>query len=186
MLRISLLPLVCLLISGSALAQLGNDWKINEKESYIIFIAKNLGMSVSGKITGMQVTGDYNATNLLTSKLTGSLDVATIDTGIDLRNNHLRSNDYFDAKKYPKIIFKTKSITSEGGVLVATGDLTIKGVTREEKIKFTVERKGATRTFTGDITILRKNYELGGNSTLVMADTIRVRVFVVFELTVKG
>lgn len=178
-----LLLLITGLITGVTSAQ--TDWKIKSDESYIVFIAKNLGLSVSGKITGMQVTGHYDADNVMNSKLTGTLQVSTINTGIDLRDNHLRSADYFDAKKYPTIKFQTKSITTEGSALVALGDLTIKGVTREEKIKFTVERKGNTRIFTGDITIQRRDYEVGSNSTLVMADTIRVRVFVVFESTAK-
>jgi polyisoprenoid-binding protein YceI len=161
------------------LAQSAENLKINEKDSYIIFIAKNLGVSVSGKISGMKVTGHYDEGNILQSKLTGTLDVTTLNTGIDLRDNHLRSKDYFDAKKHSTITFNTKSIITEGSSLVAIGDLTIKGVTKEERIKFTVERKEAVRIFTGDITIQRRDYKLGGNSALVMADTIRVRVFVV-------
>lgn len=165
-----------------SVSQPGQAWKINEKESHIIFIAKNFGMTVTGKMSGMKVTGEYHDDNILGSKLEGSLDVATIDTGIGARDNHLRSSDYFDAKKFPTIKFKTTSITTEGAVLVATGLLTIKGVTKEEKIKFTVERNGHQRIFKGDITVLRRNYELGGNTTLIMADTIRVRLQVVFEL----
>lgn len=167
-------------ITGSSQTQL-RDWKINETESYVIFIAKNLGLSVTGKISGMTVSGYYNEENVTESRLTGSIDVATLDTKIELRDNHLKSSDYFDAKKYPKITYTITSIQAEAGTLIATGDLTIKGVVRKEKIKFTVERKGESRVFTGDITIQRKDYELGSNSTLVMADTIRVRVFVVFE-----
>jgi polyisoprenoid-binding protein YceI len=164
-------------------AQKASDWKINPKESYIIFIAKNLGVSVNGKMTGMKVTGHYNEANVLESKLTGTLDVSTLNTGIDLRDKHLRSPDYFNAEQYPTITFRTKSIVTEGSSLVAIGDLTIKDITKEERIKFTVQRKEASRIFTGDITIQRRDYEVGSNSTLVMADTIRVRVFVVFELT---
>lgn len=170
----------------SGLAQSLDNWKINEKDSYVIFIAKNLGLNVTGKITGMKVSGHYDEANILQSKLTGTLDVATINTGVDLRDNHLRSNDYFDIEKYPRISFKTKSIITEGSSLVAIGDLTIKGVTKEERIKFAVERKDAMRIFTGDIIIQRRDYELGGNSALVMADTIRVRVFVVLEPISKG
>lgn len=168
------------------LAQALGNWKINEKDSYIIFVAKNLGLSVNGKITGMKVSGHYDEASVLQSKLTGTLEVATINTGIELRDNHLRSNDYFDVKKYPNITFKTKSIITEGSSLVAIGDLTIKGVTKEERIKFTIERKETQRVFMGDITIQRRDFELGGNSALVMADTIRVRVFVVFEPVIKG
>lgn len=178
-----ILFLACCLPLGALHAQKADAWRINPKQSYIIFIAKNLGISVNGKMTGMKVTGHYNEANVLESKLIGTLDVSTLNTGVTLRDNHLRSPDYFNAEKYPTIMFRTKSIVKEGSSLVAIGDLTIKGITKEEHIKFSVERKEASRIFTGDITIQRRDYEVGSNSTLVMADTIRVRVFVVFELT---
>jgi polyisoprenoid-binding protein YceI len=184
MLRI--ITLIFHFVFAVAFAQTPGNWKFNQKESHVIFIAKNLGLNVSGKITGMQVTGHYDEANVLESKLIGTLDVSTINTGIDMRDNHLRSDDYFDVKKYSTITFRTKSIITEGSALVAIGDLTIKGVTKEERIKFTVERKEALRVFTGDIIIQRRDYELGGNTALVMADTIRVRVFVVFEPVLKG
>ena len=181
-----ILFIFCCLIIGVSQAQTVGDCKMSEKDSYVIFIAKNLGLNVSGKITGMKVTGHYNEANILESNLTGTLDVNTLNTGIDLRDNHLRSSDYFDVKKFPTITYKIKSIVEEGSSLVAIGDLTIKGVTKEERIKFTVQRKDASRIFTGDVTIQRRDYELGSNSAIVMADTIRVRVFVVFEPVLKG
>ena len=70
-------------------------WQFSEKESSVIFIAKNLGMKVSGKITGMKFTGVYNSENIFESKLMGTVDVSTIDTQIEARDNHLKSSDYF-------------------------------------------------------------------------------------------
>ena len=170
----------------TSLAQVQTDWKIKEESSYIVFVAKNVGLQVSGKISGMKINGQFDEADIRQSKLTGTLDVATIDTGIKLRDNHLRSDDYFDVKKFPTITFQTTSIVAEGSTLLAIGNLTIKGVTKEEKLTFTAEQKGDMRIFTGDITIQRRDYELGGKSALVMADKIRVRVFVVFQRVVKG
>ena len=159
----------------------GQSWKLNEKESFIVFIAKNLGMSVSGKISGMKVTGDYNDENLFVSNFTGSIDVPTIDTQITMRDKHLKSDDYFDVNKYPKITFKSKEIVKDGSALKAVGYLTIKGVTKEVGITFSVQKEQKKHTIVGNVTIQRKDFDLGSNSTVMMADVIKVRIIAVFE-----
>jgi polyisoprenoid-binding protein YceI len=174
---------VILMITGTAMIQVayGQTWKLNEKESHIIFIAKNLGMKVSGKISGMKVTGNYNDENIFASTFVGSIDVSTIDTKITLRDNHLRSSDYFDVEKYPIILFKSKEIIRAGSALKVIGDLTIKGVTKETEVTFTVQKAGNKHTLVGNVTIQRKDYDLGSNTTVIMADTIQVRIIAVFE-----
>ena len=180
--RLPLITVTLILSAYSLIAQTSNvaQWKLNSNESSVSFIAKNLSLKVSGKITGMKVQTDYNPTNILSASFEGSVDVATIDTNISLRDNHLRSPDYFDAKKYPKISFKSKSVSEEGSVLAVVGDLTIKGVTKEVKILFTVKRDVVYHKFIGDITIQRKDFHLGSNSTLIMADVVKIRIFAAF------
>jgi polyisoprenoid-binding protein YceI len=162
----------------NALAQ---DWKLSEKESFVVFIAKNLGLKVSGKISGMKVTGKYNNENIFTSSFIGSIDVSTIDTQIKLRDDHLKSNDYFDVAQYPIITFKSKTITEVGSALNVIGDLTIKGITKEIVITFTVQRNGNKHTILGNVTIQRNDFHVGSSTTLIMADTIQVRIVAVFE-----
>ena len=64
------------------------------------------------------------------SKLTASIDTASVDTGIAQRDEHLRSADFFDAEKFPKMTFLAKKVAMDGNALKITGDLTIKGITR--------------------------------------------------------
>lgn len=157
------------------------SWKLKESESSIVFIAKNLGMNVSGKISGMKVIGSYNDKDIFASNFIGSIDVSTIDTKIELRDNHLKSDDYFDVEKYPTITFKSKKIVEAGSTLKVIGDITIKGVTKEIGITFAVERKENKHTLVGNVTIQRKDFDLGSRTTLIMADIILVRIFAVFE-----
>lgn len=172
---------VVAIITVVAQSAFGQDWKLSEKESYIVFIAKNLGMNVSGEISGMKVIGSYNDKDIFASNFVGSIDVSTIDTKIELRNNHLKSDDYFDVEKFPTITFKSKRIIEAGSTLKVIGDLTIKGVTKEIGFTFTVERKENKHTLVGNVTIQRKDFDLGSRTTLIMADTILVRIFAVFE-----
>lgn len=177
--RIAVVIMIVTVVVQSAV---GQDWKLNEKESSVIFIAKNLGMKVSGKMAGMKVTGNYDDENIFASRFVGTIDVSTIDTQITMRDNHLKSNDYFDVNKYPIITFKSKEIAEAGSSLKAVGDLTIKGVTKEVAIIFTVQKTGDKKhTLVGNVTIQRKDFDLGGNATVIMADTIQVRIIAVFE-----
>lgn len=69
------------------------------------------------------------------------IDAASIDTGHAVRDQHLRSGDYFDVEKFPAITFKSNSLRFEGDSLVAaTGDLTIMGVTKPVTLSVTLFR----------------------------------------------
>ncbi len=64
------------------------------------------------------------------TKINADIDVATIDTGNGDRDKHLKSPDFFDAAKFPKITFVSKKVTGTPDKLKLTGDLTIRGVTK--------------------------------------------------------
>jgi polyisoprenoid-binding protein YceI len=65
--------------------------------------------------------------------------IESIDTGVEPRNAHLRTADFFDAAKYPEMTFKSTSITRKGkDQYVMTGDFTLKGVTKQVSLPFTL------------------------------------------------
>lgn len=67
-----------------------------------------------------------------TASVDATIDATTIDTGVDKRDEHLRSADFFDVAKYPTVTFKSKKVEGAGaGKLKVTGDLTMHGVTKE-------------------------------------------------------
>lgn len=67
-----------------------------------------------------------------TASIEATIDTSTIDTGVDKRDEHLRSADFFDVAKYPTITFKSKKVEAAGpGKLKVRGDLTMHGVTKE-------------------------------------------------------
>jgi len=107
-----------------------------------------------GTIGGFKADIHFDTDNLSASHISGSVDVSTIDTGIEKRDEHLRSEDYFHEEKYPKITFSSGSITKEGDTYVMTGKLKIKDVEREEKITFTY----VDNIFKAETTIQASNY----------------------------
>jgi len=82
-----------------------------------------------GKISG---TVEYDPANVGATRIEAQIDVKGLSTRNDQRDTHLRSAEFFDAEKFPTITFVSKSVTAAGaGHLKVTGDLTIKGVTKQ-------------------------------------------------------
>ena len=105
-------------------------------------------------------------------RVSATIEVQSIDTAIENRDNHLRSADFFDAEKYPQITFKSKEVRQNDGTSVLIGDLTIHGVTKEIALPFTLKGpiqgpSGKTRIgFEAGTVINRKDYGLNWSKTI--------------------
>ena len=163
---------VTLTIPGLALA---TTWNIDPDHSTVGFKIRHLMVSnVNGHFTTYSGSIEVNEADITKSKVNVSIDAASIDTNVTKRDDHLRSPDFFDVAKYPKITFVSKSISKAGpDRLQVKGDLTIHGVTKE--VVLDVEgptpeskdpwgniRKGATAT----TKINRKDFGLNWNAAL--------------------
>ncbi|SOC08910.1 polyisoprenoid-binding protein YceI [Ureibacillus xyleni] len=118
------------------------NWIIDQSHSQVGFEVKHMMVS---KVKGDfgSYTADINATDLTdltTAQISFSFDVASINTRSEDRDNHLRSADFFDVEKYPKITFQSTNIEKSGDDYKVTGDLTIKDVTKP--VTFEVEYGG--------------------------------------------
>ncbi len=107
-------------------------WNIDTAHSEIGFKIKHLVIStVSGKFSSFegQLNGDIDKLTAATISFTA--DINSIHTGNEQRDGHLKSADFFDAEKFPKLSFASTSIESKGGDEYAvTGNLTIKDTTK--------------------------------------------------------
>jgi polyisoprenoid-binding protein YceI len=133
-LTLSVLALVVLLGVGNSLAAAQTEnWRLDPPHSAAQFAVRHLGIStVRGTFT--KVTGDvqYSAADPGKSLLDVTIDAASVDTRVEMRDNDLRSPHFLDTAKYPTITFKSKRVEAAGvGNLKVTGDLTIHGVTKE-------------------------------------------------------
>jgi polyisoprenoid-binding protein YceI len=119
------------LLPVSALAQT-QSWEADPVHSHVGFSVRHMMISnVKGEFTKYSAKVQTER-DLTKSTVDVSIDVASINTGNAQRDGHLKSPDFFDAAKFPKITFKSKKIVKAGkdGFKV-TGDLTIKGKTKE-------------------------------------------------------
>jgi polyisoprenoid-binding protein YceI len=112
-------------------------YKIDPAHSSAQFSIRHMMITnVRGGFSGLQGAIVYDPNDLSQSSIEAVIDTATIKTMDDQRDAHLKSADFLDAEKYPKITFKSRKITPAGdGELNVTGDLTIHGVTKEVVLK---------------------------------------------------
>lgn len=106
-------------------------WTLDPVHSAVTFSVKH--MMVTTVRGGMQIRDfdlDFNPDDLAASSVRVSMDVASIDTGQEMRDNHLRSADFFDAERFPTIEFVSTRIEPDGDEYAIHGDLTIRGVSR--------------------------------------------------------
>ena len=118
-------------------------WKVDPIHSSVAFEVKHMMIAtVRGHFS--EFAGTLEAAEDPTqSRVYGTVNVASIDTGNAERDAHLRSSDFFDADRYPEIRFASTRVAHvEGGTYNVWGDLTIKDVTREVEITATVEGAG--------------------------------------------
>jgi polyisoprenoid-binding protein YceI len=155
-------------------------WNLQPVQSSVNFKIKNAGLWVNGSLQGLTASLHFEPNNLAMASISGSVQVKTLDTGIGLRNKHLRSDDYFHEAKFPLIQFAATSISKEGNFYKAKGKLTIKDISKPVDIPFTFEEKGKTGVFKAEFSLNRRDYGVGGNSW-----TLSDEVFISIILTAE-
>jgi polyisoprenoid-binding protein YceI len=109
-----------------------STYKIDPAHSTAHFVIRHMMITnVRGNFTGLAGTVVYDAANPAASSVEVDIDANTLSTGDANRDGHVKSADFLDVAKYPTIVFKSKSVVSNGDGLSVTGELTIHGVTKE-------------------------------------------------------
>jgi polyisoprenoid-binding protein YceI len=162
-------------------------WTIDPAHTTVGFVARHLMITkVRGRFTG--VSGAITiAEDPLQSSVEATIDLASVDTGDQQRDAHLRSADFFDVEHHPTMAFRSTGVKQDGRSFVVQGDLTIKGVTRP--VELDVEFEGAgpdpwggTRAaFSATTDVNRKDWGLEWNVTLetgglLVSDKIRLEL----------
>ncbi len=110
-----------------------NIWKSDSTHSAAEFSVRHMMISsVRGRFKDLDVTYTGNPDDFTSGKARVEIDTGSVETMDKDRDNHLRSEDFFNSEKYPKMVFESKKIEKVGdGRYKITGDLTIRGVTKE-------------------------------------------------------
>ncbi len=106
-------------------------WKADPVHSEIAFSARHLMVSkIRGRFTRYDVT-IVTSEDPLASTVSASIDLASIDTGFEMRDDHLRSAEYLGVERYPTMSYRSTGIRSHDSGWVIDGDLTLHGVTHQ-------------------------------------------------------
>ena len=144
----------------------------------LIFKVKNFGFNTSGFFTGINGAIQFDPANAAAASFDVTVDANTINTDNDSRDNHLREESYFDVKNHPDMHFVSTKVapSNKSGSFVMTGNLTIKTTTKSISFPFTATASGDGYVFTGDFKINRKDFNVGGSSTI--SDNVDVSLIV--------
>jgi polyisoprenoid-binding protein YceI len=114
-------------------------WNLDPAHSTAEFKVRHMMISwVKGKFTGLTGTLSLHESDHTLHEVDATIDVSSITTGADDRDNHLKSAEFFDAEKFPTLTFKSTAVKAKGkGEFSVTGDLTMHGVTKP--VTFAVE-----------------------------------------------
>ena len=103
------------------------------------FGVRHLGIAlVEGRFKDFTGSVNFDEKDITRSTVEFTAKIASIDTGVEPRNAHLRTADFFDAEKFPEMTFKSTKVEKKGKQYLLTGDLTIKGVTKQISLPFAI------------------------------------------------
>jgi polyisoprenoid-binding protein YceI len=162
-------------------------WNIDPVHSEVGFSVRHMMVSkVRGRFTsfsGQLVTAD----DPLQSSVTAEIDLSSINTGQEQRDEHIRSADFFEVETYPTMTYKSTGVRIEDGEYVLDGDLTLKGVTKNVPLRLELQGFGpdayggyrAGFTATGEIN--RSEFNIAFNAPLqnggvVVGDKIQLQL----------
>jgi polyisoprenoid-binding protein YceI len=155
------------------------NWKLSS--SSVTFKIKHAGLVVNGSLSGTQTHINFDAANPARSSIVASLESATIETGIALRNKHLKKEQYLYVDKFPMITMRSTKIEKTGNnMYLGYFDLTIKETTKNIQLPFTFTENTSGGEFKGEFKINRLDYGVGESNWLM--DT---EVMIYIQLNVK-
>jgi polyisoprenoid-binding protein YceI len=168
-----------------------STWKSDPAHSSATFGAKHMMVTnVRGTLGPITSTIQLDDKDVTKSKVEATIDASKLNSGIEKRDEHLKSPDFLDVAKFPSVVFKSKKIEKAGDKYKVTGDLTIKDKTKEVVLDTVISpevinpfSKAATRGVSATGTINREDFGLTWN--MPMGDGFLVSKEVKIEIEVE-
>ena len=164
-------------------------WAIDANHSSVTFTIRHMMSKVRGQMRVKEGWIEVENEDLNTGKVAVVLDAASINTGVEMRDNHLRSADgNFDVANYPTITFTSKRVEGkDNSDFKVIGDLTIHGVTKEVTLNSSFNGEGKDprgnrrASLSAETKLNRKDYNLTWNQTLeaggfLVGDDVKIEI----------
>ena len=186
------MSIAAVLLASLAVPEIGaaTSYRIDPEHTGVTFRVRHLLTNVEGRFTQFDGTVEFTLDEPEKATIVGTIDVASIDTDVTERDEHLRSKDFFDVAKYPKISFESTSVRdvdAQKKTAKIHGNLTLHGVTKAvvleaEFVGEATDPWGNKKAgFTAQITISRKDFGLNWNEALetggvLVGDEVQIRI----------
>jgi len=176
------------LITVSTSAQNATMWKVDKAHTSVNFSVNHFFSAVTGKFTKFNGQINFDPNNLKESKADFSVSINSVNTDNGKRDKHLQSADFFDAKKYPYMTFKSIKIeTKSDNEFLVHGKLTIKDKTKEVILPMKITGKMEHPMKKGTVimgivintTINRTDFGVGTGdwaTTLVVGNEVKIHI----------
>lgn len=126
-------------VASNAVAKGNPGWSSDSAHTEINFSVKHFFTPVTGSFEEFEIDLDYDAENPEKSKIKARIEVASVNTGNEKRDEHLRTADWFETDKHPYLTFESTSVRQVSeNQLIAKGPLTIKGKSHEIELPITL------------------------------------------------
>ena len=149
------------------------EYNFDKAHSTIGFRIKHMGLvDIPGYFRDFTGTVNYDAKDVTKSIVNFTAKVTSVDTGVAPRDNHLRTADFFEVEKYPEMTFKSTKVEKKGKNFVVTGDLTMKGVTKQisfpfQLAGFAVDQRGGVKIgAVAETTVNRRDFGVNYSGNL--------------------
>ena len=177
-------------VAGSAAA---DAFVLDQSHTNVAFKVRHLGIStVSGRFAKFSGSFRYDSANPAASRVDVTVDVASVDTDIDRRDEHLRSEDFFFVEKYPTMTFASREVERVDDThFLVKGDLTIRGITKPVVLDATLGgvlrlESGATiAALHATTTINRFDYGLAWNRLTEGVANVAPQVVIVMDIEAR-
>lgn len=157
--------------------------KIDRTKSSIRFVTKQMNVPVEGQFKRFDATVAFDPARPEATRAEFEVELGSIDLGSDEGDTEAKRKPWLNVTAFPKAKFTTTSVKAAGpGKYVATGPLTIKGVSQDVSAPFTLAESGATRTVEGQFALKRLQYKIG-EGPWADTDTVADEVLVRFRFT---
>ena len=167
--RCILAPIIALIAVALAIPLATADarrYAVQTEASELGFRATSRLMNADGRFHRFRGDVAVDPQDLATARINLSIDAASIDTGIGLRDTHLRSADFFDVERFPTITFESLRVEAAGRRATVTGRLTVRGVTREIAVPVDVSVSDVALAASGELVMNRRDYGMSYNSVV--------------------